>query len=193
MTPDRQIERLESEVERMRPTLDASKREFLTHLEQFLGRMFVEVAEAAVMSNPAAAKELGQAKLGELKKRVEVLVEKAPALVEEYFDRPELWPHEHGVDWLSWSPDEWLNPTGAMRLPSNLANKMRELMRTLDAILSEYGLPKSAAVPPLSEFAKRAVADYANSLRSFAVLARDLVTAKKRQAQEEVRDMWRNA
>jgi hypothetical protein len=193
MSRDRQIESIEAELDRMRPALDASKQEFLSLLERLLGEMFVGVAETALTSNPAHAKELGQARLGELKKRVAEHVENVPRIVQEHFDRPELWPHEHQVDWLSWSPDDWLNPTGAMRLPSDLANKVREAVRTLDAILSEYRLTSSSALPPLSEAAKAAIANYAKALRPFAVLARDLVTEKIRQEQDEVRDMWRKA
>ncbi|MGH2693054.1 MAG: hypothetical protein ACRDHM_11235 [Actinomycetota bacterium] len=193
MTTDRQIENLEAELDLMRPNLDASKREFLTHIERLLGDMFVDIAESAVTSNPAQAKALGQAKLGELKKRVASHVEKAPSIAKEYFNRPELWPHEHHVDWLSWSPDDWLSPTGGMRLPSDLANKMREAVRTLDTILSEYRLSRSPALPPVSENVKAAIASYNSALGRFAVLARDLAAVRKRQEREEVRDLWRNA
>jgi len=193
MTADRQMESLQAELDMMRPRLDSSRREFLTHLERLLGDMFVDIAESVVTSNPAQSKELGQAKLGELKKRVAAHVEKAPDIVKEYFDRPELWPHEHHVDWLSWSPEDWLDPTGAMRLPSDLANKMREAVRTLDTILSEYRLTRSPAVPPLSENVKAAIASYNEALGRYAVVARDLAAARKRLEREEVRDMWRNA
>jgi hypothetical protein len=193
MSSDPEIGVLAAELERLRPSLDASKKEFLGNLERVLGEMLMEMAEASVTSNPAQARELGTQRLGELKSRVDAHVANAPDLVKQLFDRRELWPHEKEMDWSKWSRDQWFNPTGQMRLPSELANRMREAVRSLDIILRDFSLAAPASMPPISAALTRAIESYNESLDRYSVVARQLQAAESRKEQEEVRDMWRKA
>lgn len=193
MSGNPEITALEAQIERLRPDLDASKQEFLTNLERVLGEMLREMAEMAVISNPAVAKDMGRERLKELKKRIDDHVAKAASIVEEYFNRPDIWPHEKQVDWARWSLQDWFNPTGAMRLPSDLANRMREAIRTLDTILGDYRLSTSASLPPVSAALTGAIERYNSSLERFAVVARELSAARNKEEREAIRDMWRKA
>jgi hypothetical protein len=192
MSAEPEITFLEGQIERFRPDLDASKREFLDNLERVLGEMLQEMAELAVISKPSLTKDMGRERLGELKRRVDDHVANAPDLVERLFNSPDLWPHEKEVDWATWSLADWFNPTGAMRLPSVLANKMREAVRTLGGILADFGLTTPASLPPISASLTSAIERYNSVLERFAVVARQLAAARNSEEQKEIRDMWRN-
>uniref|UniRef100_UPI00301A6741 hypothetical protein n=1 Tax=Oceanobacillus massiliensis TaxID=1465765 RepID=UPI00301A6741 len=128
---DEQISAKENEKVKLIEKMELIKDEYLKEIEKFSRDWIQTTTKREVTGNPDLALDIGKEKLGELKRKVESLIEKLPTLVNQYLNKNELWWHKkEDKAWYSQLEN---------RILSKIEREVQFMYGELGIILSEYG------------------------------------------------------
>lgn len=200
---DVRIASLQQRLEQLRDEMEQASLDFFEATEQFLSRWYEERARMDVASQPGKARKLGKSGLKRVKKKVRTLQKQVSRMVDEQLDRDLFWTHRRSVD-------ELCNGLSSRRYNSysdegalELKEPVIRLASELGAVLAENGLlrlgntwvRRGTAIrlgvsPSWSADMRSALNRYRDLNGELMQRARELVEARRLQAEAEILHLW---
>jgi hypothetical protein len=134
---DQEIEAKRTNFEEYLQQMSNTRKQFKDTLVPFVQQQFKIEAEKAIKGNPEIVKELGVEKLKELKDELTTLSASTPDIINEFFDKEQLW-------WDLKENDEYLFCSGKS-LPDHLDRALRLVIGRFGLLFAKFGLIKIKA------------------------------------------------
>lgn len=128
---DSEIAAAEAHIRELQGQLALHRQQFLEVATAYIAEWFDATARQFAREQGAVTESLRGERLATLKADVEVLKQRAPTLVEEHLNRPELW-YDLGAS------GHWMD-VGRERLPRELESGMRLIAGQLTGLLERSG------------------------------------------------------
>ena len=200
---DSRIASLQQRLQQLRDEMEQASLDFFEATEHFLEEWYEERARADVASQPSKARELGKSGLKRVKKKVRALQKQVSDLVDEQLDHDLFWTHRRSVDelcnGLSSRRYNAYSNEGAVELKEPVIR----LASRLGSVLAENGLLQFGSTwvrrgttislgvsPSWSADMRTALSHYSDLNSELLQRARELVEAKREQAEVEILNLW---
>ncbi len=200
---DRRIASLQQRLQQLRDEMEQASLDFFEATEHFLEGWYEERARADVASQPSKARELGKSGLKKVKKKVRALQKQASRLVDDQLDHDLFWTHRRSVDELCNGLSSRRYNAYSDEGAAELKEPVLRLASRLGSVLAESGLLRFGStwvrrgtairlgVPPSwSAEMRTALSHYSDLNSELLHRARELVEAKRQQAEAEVLHLW---
>jgi hypothetical protein len=199
----RRITALQARLSELRDEMEQVSLDFFEATEQFLEDWYEERARTDVASQPEKAREMGKAGLKKVKKKVRSLQRQVSRLVDEQLDHDMFWTHRNTVEELCNGLSSRRYAAYGEEGAAELKEPVIRLASRLGPVLAESGLLafgtswvrrgtaiRLGASPRWSAGMHRAMDRYRELNAELLQRARELVEAKRRQAEAEILNLW---